>query len=103
MGTDIHCFVEEKMYRTGINETDRTGKWISIDKWTKNSWAILYPERDEGPIWEVERKDMVFTESEKTNGSVNYMECGRTFLEAVNRLVGRKNSSDIRLIITFDN
>lgn len=62
MGTNIHCFVEEKMYRTGINETDRTGKWISIDKWTKSSWAILYPERDEGPIWKVERKDMVFTE-----------------------------------------
>lgn len=175
MGTDIHCFVEEKCIAPKINETDRTGKWISIDKWTKSSWAILYPERDEGPIWKVERKDMVFTErnydlfailanqrncenlpyisdprglpenvspeiplqiivleghsttwftakelfefnwnqvfeyedetmdGEKINGSVNYMECGRTFLEAVNRLVGRKNSSDIRLIITFDN
>lgn len=174
MGTDIHCFVEEKMYRIGINETDQTGKWISIDKWTKSRWAILYPE-DEGAIWMVERKDMVFTErnydlfailanqrncenmpyisdprgipedvspeiplqisvleghsttwytakeliefnwnqvfeyedetmdGEKINESVNYMECGRTFLEVVNRQVGRENPSDIRLIITFDN
>lgn len=50
MGADIHCFVEQKMYRSGIYETDRTGKWISIDKWTKNDWAILYPEKNY-PVW----------------------------------------------------
>ncbi|WP_342561616.1 hypothetical protein NST84_18395 [Paenibacillus sp. FSL R7-0345] len=174
MGTDIHCFVEERMYRFDIYETDRTGKWISIDKWTKNSLAILYPERDEGPIWEVERKEMFFTErnyslfailanqrnaedmpyisdprglpedvspeippqirileghsttwftaqelleynwdqvfeyeDETMAGeiifeTVNYKECGQSFLEALNRLIGPKNPADIRLIITFD-
>ena len=74
LGTDIHCFVEQKMYRTDTYETDTTGKWIwinktnhagtwiSIDKWTKDSMAILYPERNEGPVWMVEREDMVFTD-----------------------------------------
>ncbi|WP_310833051.1 hypothetical protein [Paenibacillus pedocola] len=74
MGTDIHCFVEQKMYRTDTYETDPTGNWIwihktdhagtwiSIDKWTKDSMAILYPERNEGPVWNVEREDMVFTD-----------------------------------------
>lgn len=45
MGTSIHCFVEQKMYRNSPVETDRTGKWVSIDKWTKSDWAILYPEK----------------------------------------------------------
>lgn len=74
MGTDIHCFVEQKMYRTNTYETDPAGKWIwidktahagtwiSIDKWTKDSMAILYPERNEGPVWIVKRGDMVFTD-----------------------------------------
>jgi hypothetical protein len=61
MGTDIHCFVEEKMYHSGIYETNRTGFWLSMDKWTKSSWAILYP-KENNPIWEVERSDMVFKE-----------------------------------------
>ncbi|KQO17225.1 hypothetical protein [Paenibacillus sp. Leaf72] len=58
MGTDIHCFVEQKMYRyAGL---DDTGIWISIDKWTKSRWAILYPERNEEAPWVVEREDMIF-------------------------------------------
>lgn len=172
MGTDIHCFVERKMYRRG--ETDWSGKWISIDKWTKSSWAILYPERDESPVWVVESNDMVFKDrnyalfailanirnsenmpyiseprglpedvseeirlqikygeyhsttwftadellefnwnqtfeyedetmgGEKFIDSINYMECGSAFLDVVKSLVGRKEPSDIRIIITFD-
>lgn len=175
MGTNIHCFVEQKMYRCLHNVPDRSGKWISIDKWTKSSWAILYPERDEAPAWEVGREDMVFTDrnydlfailanqrnsenmpyicdprglpedvspeirlqikysevhsttwftakelleynwnqlfeyedetmdGEKIIESVNYMECGSVFLDIIKRMVGRNNSSDIRVIITFDN
>jgi hypothetical protein len=174
MGTDIHCFVEEKMYHSGIYKTNRTGFWLSMDKWTKSSWAILYP-KENNPIWEVERSDMVFKErnydlfeilanqrnsenmpyiseprglpedvtpeirlqirnsechtttwytaeellafnwnqvfhyedetmnGEKIMESVNYAECGKSFLEILNRIVGRKNPSDIRLIIAFDN
>ncbi|TYP73104.1 hypothetical protein [Paenibacillus methanolicus] len=172
MGTDIHCFAEEKVYENeGVN---RIGKWVSCDKWT-SSWAGVVPDIDEPPIWEVLRKDMVFTDrnyelfailanqrnsenmpyicdprglpedvspkippqiilieghsttwftakelieynwdqvfeyedetmdGEKIMESVNYRECGCRFLDAVNRLVGSKDPSDIRLIITFDN
>jgi hypothetical protein len=174
MGTDIHCFVEKKMYRSGIFETNRTGKWISIDKWTKSYLAILYPEEN-SPVWEVDWRDMVFKErnydlfailanqrnsinmpniseprglpedvtpeirlqiinsechtmtwftieellaynwnqvfhyedetmnGEKIMESINYAECGKLFLEALNRLIGRNNPSEIRLIIAFDN
>ncbi|ULO05624.1 hypothetical protein H1230_21455 [Paenibacillus sp. 19GGS1-52] len=174
MGTDIHYFVEQKMYRHRYNDPDRSGKWISIDKWTKSSWAILYPERDESPTWIVESNDMVFKdrnydlfailanirnpenmpyiseprglpedvseeirlqieygefhsttwftakellefnwdqvfeyEDETMDGevfidSVNYMECGSKLLDVVRNLVGRKEKSDFRIIITFD-
>jgi len=174
MGTNIHSFVEQNVYRSGIHETNRTGKWISIDKWTKSDWAILYPEKNY-PIWEVDRSDLVFKdrnydlfailanqrnsenmpyiceprglpedvtpeirlqirnsechtttwftaeellafnwnqvfhyEDETMNGEkimefVDNAECGKTFMEDINRLYGRKNPSDIRLIIAFDN
>jgi hypothetical protein len=174
MGTDIHCFVEHKVYHDGMFETNRSGKWISIDKWTKSYWAILYPEKNY-PVWEVDWRDMVFKErnydlfailanqrnsvnmpyiskprglpedvtpeiplqiensechtmtwftaeelltfnwnqvfhyedetidGEKILESVNYAECGKSFLAVINRLVGRKNPSEIRIIIAFDN
>lgn len=34
--------------------------------------------------------------------TVNYMECSRAFLDVVKRLVGRQETSELRLIITFD-
>lgn len=148
MGTDIHCFVEQKMYRyAGLDDTET---WISIDKWTRSRWAILYPERNEEAPWVVEMEDMIFKdrnydlfailanirnpdqmpfiseprglpddvspeiwnqvfefEDETMDGkvymdTVNYMECSRAFLDVVNRLVGRREPSELRLIITFD-
>lgn len=49
-----------------------------------------------------------FYEDETMNGekileSVDYAECGKSLLEVVNRLVERKNPSEVRLIIAFDN
>jgi hypothetical protein len=49
------------MYRNSYNEIDQIGKWISIDKWTKHSWGILYPERNEAPLWHVAKENMVYT------------------------------------------
>ncbi len=48
------------MYRH--DDPDQMGKWISTDKWTKSVWAALHPESDKAPRWEVQRKDMVFTD-----------------------------------------
>ncbi|MFC4778061.1 hypothetical protein ACFO9Q_14765 [Paenibacillus sp. GCM10023252] len=59
MGTNMYCFVEESMYRD-LREK-RVEKWISVDKWTKNSTAILYPEH-KSSTWQVESEDMIFTD-----------------------------------------
>ncbi|MWC30400.1 hypothetical protein [Paenibacillus sp. MMS18-CY102] len=173
-GDEHLLFCRTKKYRTRVFEAAQPGKWISIDKWTKSDWAILYPEKNY-PIWNVEFEDMVFTErnydlfailanqrnsenmpyisdprglpedvspeiplqirnlechsttwftakelfefnwnqvfeyedenmaGEKIYESVNYMECGYSFLESINRVVGRKDPAEIRIIITFNN
>ncbi len=59
MGPVIFFFVEEKLYSS--HDPYHTGKWVSIDKWSKSAWAALYPQSELAPAWEVQRQDMLVT------------------------------------------
>lgn len=73
------------------NSEYHTTTWFTAEELLAFNWNQVFHYEDET------------MNGEKIMEFVDYAECGKTFMEVVNRLYSRKNPSDIRLIIAFDN
>jgi hypothetical protein len=58
MGTIMLCFTERKFFRRDDIEK-QNGIWVSLDKWKKSDYALLYPEK-KNALWHVEWNDLIF-------------------------------------------